>query len=314
MEDKKKWFNIYMERRGLYIRLSVIFSLFFFVPLLGFLYFGLKYDILGDQFIPVFILILLGASLAGHVMIRKTFDSIRNTSKQITDSLSRDLTGFNGPHVSGEMQGILQSFHAVESELRSSFKNVKRRTSQLSTLKELSDLCYVTFDSDDLFEITLERAMKLTNSDIGSVLILEGQKRDAFVIHATFGLGEFIKPGEKVDFATSIARFAVINKSPLLIDDIEKDSRFGRANRTHYATKAFLLMPLRGIRDVFGVLTLSRGTSDTPYTQDDVDVLAPFLSNAAFTYDNLNLMKLNREDRRQMATIAGICKTLGSSL
>ena len=314
MDDKKKRFDFFMDRRGLYFRLSVIFSLFFFAPLLGLLYFGFKYDMLGDQFIPVFILILLGSSLAGHVLIRKTFDSIRNTSKQITDSLARDLTGFNGPSVSDELQVILQSFHTVESELRSSFNKVERRTSQISTLKELSDLCYVTFDSDDLFAVTLERALKLTNSDIGSVLILEGQKRDAFVVHATFGLGELIKEGEWVDFATSIAKFAVINKSPLLIDDIEKDSRFGRANRPHYATKAFLCMPLRGIRDVFGVLTLSRGTSDTPYTQEDVDVLAPFLSNAAFTYDNLNLMKLNRENRQQLVTIAGICKTLGSSL
>jgi adenylate cyclase len=314
MGDKKKWFHFSVERRGLYFRLSVVFSLFFFVPLLGFLYFGFKYDILGDQFIPAFILMLLGSALAGHILIRKTFDSIRNTSKKISDSLARDLTGFNRPSVSDELQGILQSFHVVESELRSSFDNVARRTSQLSTLKELSDLCYVTFDSDDLFAITLERALKLTNSNIGSVLILEGQKRDAFVVHATFGLGELIKTGERVDFATSIAKFAVINKTPLLIDDIEKDSRFGRANRPHYATRAFLLMPLRGIHDIFGVLTLSRGISDTPYTQDDIDVLAPFLSNAAFAYDNLNLMKLNRENRRQLATTVGICKTLGSSL
>ena len=314
MGDKKKRFTFSIERRGLYFRLSVVFSLFFFVPLIGFLYFGFKYDLLGDQFIPVFILILLGSSLAGHILIRKTFDSIRNTSKKISDSMAHDLTGFNRPSVSDELQGILQSFHAVESELRSSFNNLERRTSQLSTMKELSDLCYVTFDSDDLFAITLERALKLTNSDIGTVLILDGQKRDAFVVQATFGLGELIKAGERVDFATSIAKFAVINKSPLLIDDIEKDSRFGRANRPHYATKAFLCMPLRGIRDVFGVLTLSRGTSDTPYTQEDVDVLAPFLSNAAFAYDNLNLIKLNRENLQQSIAIADICKTLGSSL
>src|SRR3989339_1230407 len=121
MDDKKKRFDFFMDRRGLYFRLSVIFSLFFFAPLLGLLYFGFKYDMLGDQFIPVFILILLGSSLAGHVLIRKTFDSIRNTSKQITDSLARDLTGFNGPSVSDELQVILQSFHTVESELRSSF-------------------------------------------------------------------------------------------------------------------------------------------------------------------------------------------------
>ena len=116
------------------------------------------------------------------------------------------------------MQGIVQSFHAVESELRSSINNQERRTSQLSTLKELSDLCYVTFDSDDLFAITLERALKLTNADIGSVMILEGKEREVFMVHATYGLGELVKKGDRVDFATSIAKFAVINKSPILIE------------------------------------------------------------------------------------------------
>jgi hypothetical protein len=126
-------------------------------------------------------------------------------------------------------------------------------------LKELSDLCYVTFDSDDLFAITMERAMKLAGADVGSVLILEGKKRETFVVHATYGLGELVKKGDRTDFATSVAKFAVINKSPLLIDDIEQDSRFGRGNRSHYGTKSFLCMPLKGINEVFGVLTLSQG-------------------------------------------------------
>ena len=232
----------------------------------------------------------------------------------MSDSLTQDFSGIARPSVSDELQGIVQSFHAVESELRSSINNQERRLSQLSTLKELSDLCYVTFDSDDLFAITLERALKLVSADIGSVMILEGEDREVFIVNATHGLGGLVKKGDRVDFGTSIAKFAVINKSPILVKDIEQDKRFGRANRSHYPTKAFLCMPLRGINDVFGVLTLSRKEAALPFTQEDVDVLMPFLSNAAFTYDNLNLIKLNREHRQQLLTITGICKTLGSSL
>ena len=208
-------------------------------------------------------------------MIRKTFDNIRNTSKMISDTLSRDFAGFTHPSVSDELQGIVQAFHSLRSELRSSITSKERRSSQLSTLKELSDLCYVTFDNDDLFAITLERALKLINADVGSVMILEGQGRDAFIVNATYGLGDLVKKGDRVDFGTSIAKFAVINKSPILIDDIEQDKRFGRGNRSHYSTKAFLCMPLKGSSDVFGVLTLSRKEMDTPFTQEDIDVLTP---------------------------------------
>ncbi|MEK7243177.1 MAG: GAF domain-containing protein [Thermodesulfobacteriota bacterium] len=314
MNLKKKMFDLSMESKGLYYRLSIIFALFFFVPLLGLLYFGLKYDLLQDHFIPVFILALLTSSLAGYVLIRKTFDGIRNTSKTISESLAKDIEGFKRPTAADELQEIVQSFRTVENELRNSFSNLEKRTSQLSTLKELSDLCYVTFDSEDLFAITLERALKLTNADVGSVLILEGKGRETFVIKATYGLGELVKIGDRVDFATSIAKFAVINKSPLLIADIETDNRFGRGNRPHYATKAFLCMPLKGIQEVFGVLTLSRRESDIPFTVEDTDVLTPLLSNAAFTYDNLSLMKRDRKNRQQLAIVTGICKTLGSSL
>lgn len=314
MNFKKKMFDLSMESQGLNYRLSIIFALFFFVPLLGLLYFGLKYDLLQDHFIPLFILALLASSLAGYVLIRQIFDGIRNTSKTISESLARNIGGFERTTTADELNGIVHSFQTIESKLRNSFSNLEKRTSQISMLKELSDLCYVTFDSEDLFAITLERALKLTNADVGSVLILEGNERKTFVIHATYGLGDLIKNGDRVDFASSIAKFAVINKSPLLIGDIETDNRFGRGNRSHYATKAFLCMPLKGIQEVFGVLTLSRRESDIPFTLEDTEILTPLLSNAAFTYDNLSLMKRDRQNRLQLATIIGICKILGSSL
>ena len=314
MNFKKMMFDFSMKSKGLYYRLSIIFALFFFVPLLGILYFGLKYNFLQDHVMPFFILALLTSSLAGYILIRQIFDRIRNTSKTISESLINDIEGFKRPTTPDELQGIVQSFRTVEHELRDSSSDLKKKTGQLSTLKELSDLCYVTLDNEDLFAITLERALKLTNADVGSVLILEGKERETFVIHATYGREDFVKIGDRIDFATSIAKFAVINKSPLLISDIEKDNRFGRANRPHYATKSFLCMPLKGIKEVFGVLSLSRRESDIPFTSEDTDILTPLLSNAAFTYDNLRLIKQDRQNRQQHATVIGICKILGSSL
>lgn len=314
MNLKQRMFDLSLESKGLYYRLSIIFAFFFFVPLLGLLYFGLQYDLIEDRFLPVFILALLISSLTGYVLIRRTFDNIRRTSENISETLTKDIAGYKRPTATDELQGIAQSFQTIQHELRNSSSDLEKRTSQLSTLKELSDLCYVTFDSEDLFAITLERALKLTNADVGSVLILEGKGRETFKVHATYGLGDLVKIGDRVDFATSIAKFAVINKSPLLVGDIEKDTRFGRGNRSHYANKAFLCMPLKGIQEVFGVLTLSRRVSDISFTTEDTDILTPLLSNAAFTYDNLSLMKQDRKNRQQLAAVTGISKTLGSSL
>lgn len=314
MDLRKKLASLSLESQGLNYRLSISFAFFFFMPLLGLLYFGLKYGWLEDRVLPWFILALLASSLAGYVLIRKTFDKIRGASQKISEAFSGELAVYREPEVVDELQGMVRAFQAVERELRTSFNNLDRRAAQLATLKELSDLCYVTFDSDDLFSITLERALKLTSADVGSILILEGPGRETFVVKGTYGLGDILRKGDRIDFATSIAKFAVINKSPLLIGDIENDNRFGRANRFQYATKSFLCMPLKGIHEVFGVLTLSRKGEDLPFTMEDADILAPLLSNAAFTYDNLNLIRENKETRRQLASLTAISRTLGSSL
>jgi len=108
------------------------------------------------------------------------------------------------------------------------------------------------------FYITLERALKLVNADIGSVLILERPHRKAFVVQTCIGLEGIIEKGDRIDFATSISKYAVINKSPLVVEDIEKDSRFGRKSHLHYGTKSFVCMPLKTINDIVGVLTISR--------------------------------------------------------
>ena len=52
MDLRKKMFDLSLESKGLYYRLSIIFSLFFFVPLLGLLYFGLQYNLLDDRSCP----------------------------------------------------------------------------------------------------------------------------------------------------------------------------------------------------------------------------------------------------------------------
>jgi len=312
----KKWFNIFSAGgSGLYYKLSVIFSLFFLVPVVGFLYFALKYEFLNDIYIPYFFIALLVFSLLGYVILRKFFDEIVSISGNISKTVADE---FSQPQMSttGELRRIVDSFQILEHERKTSLHHLEKKTSEISTLKELSDLCYMTFNPEDLLFITLERALKLINADIGSIMILEKPKRDAFIIDACIGLGDFVnvKKGDRISFEDSIAKYAVINKTPLLVEDIETDIRFGRKSRPHYATKSFICMPLKTINDVIGVLTISRGKSDVLFTQEDVNVLSPLLSNAAFTYDNLRLLKEYEKKSKQLQAMENISSAINSSL
>lgn len=310
----EKWFSkLSLKKKGLYYKLSVIFGLFFLVPIGGFLYFAVKYDILNDQYIPIYFITFLLFYLIGFIMLRKMFDEIVHMSRNISQTVTENLSLDHIPQAEDELKGILHSFQTLESELKESFRHVEKKTAEISTLKEMSDLCYMTFDKADLLYITLERALKLVGADIGSVMILEEPKRDTFVIEASIGLGDIVKKGDRVSFADSIAKHAIINKAPLLVEDIETDTRFGRPSKSQYSTKSFVCMPLKTMNDVIGVLTMSQRKTEKPFSQDDVDILIPLLSNAAFTYDNLRLLKESTDRAAQLKTMESLSSMINSS-
>ena len=300
--------------KDLYYKLSVAFALFFIVPVVGFLFFAVKYEILNDKYIPFFFLGLLIFFFFGFRLLRKLFDSIREISANINKSFKEGTVLQPLIASADELGNIVQSFRVLEDELKNKFLNLEKKKAELATLKEHSDLCYMTFNPDDLLYITLERALKLINGDIGSIMILTQPKRDAFIIEANIGLDDFGKKGTIIPFEGSLAKYAVINKSPFLVEDIETDNRFGRQSRVQYSTKSFICMPLKTSIDVIGVLTISRRKSEVIFSQADVDALTPLMSNAAFTYDNLRLLRAVENLRKGVRSMGMISKSINSSL
>ncbi|MBN2538932.1 MAG: GAF domain-containing protein [Deltaproteobacteria bacterium] len=294
--------------------MNIIFALFFLFPVGGFIFFGFKYDILKDKYVPLFFVFFLLFSLLGFTILRRIFDRIALISKDVSERIASEFFLDQPKKGQDEINNIVQTFSTLENQFGATFGQLQQKVSEISVIKELSDLCYVTFDPEEILYVTLERALKLANADIGSILILERPHRKTFVVKATIGLGEHVKLGDRIDFADSVAKYAVINKSPLIVEDIETDSRFGRQNRQQYGSKSFVCMPFKTIRDVVGVLTLSRKNNATPFTGEDVEILAPLLGNASFTYENLRLLQEKKESASHLSSMQRVVQVINSSL
>ncbi len=300
--------------KKLYYKLNVIFILLLLFPCSGFIYLGYKYNLLQNEYIKIFIAIGLFYILIGFTLLRKLFDSIIVFSKTISEKINQEIVTGAVDENQNELQQIVQSFNTIEHQFRLSSEQLARKASEVSILKELADICYVTLDPWEILYVTLERALLLARADIGSILILNKEEPKSFIVKATIGLGDHIKMDDKINFETSIAKYAVINKSPLVIENIEKERRFGRTNRLHYGTKSFVIMPIKTIKDVIGVLSISRKDDKAIFTEAEVEALTPLLSNAAFTYENLRLMKDIEQEEKHMAAVKRIFNTLNSSL
>jgi len=303
----------FFENRNLYYKLNIIFGLFFLFPIIGFIFFSIKYNMLEDEHLPFFFLGVLIFSFIGFNILKNLFDKIASISEKMSTNYMDELSLDETASGKDELHSIVNSFTAIEKQFSNTFSQLEKKATEISILKELSELCYVTFDPEEILHVTLERALVLTNSDLGSILTIENTDPRIFVVKATMGLGKFVKSGDQIDFETSIAKYAVINKSPLVVDDIEKDKRFGRANNAHYGTKSFVCMPIKSSKEIIGVLTISSRNENRVYTQSDIEVLTPLLSNAAFTYENLRLLKENERRAAYTQFIEKIFKLFNSS-
>lgn len=303
-----------LKDKNLYYKLTVIFGLFFPVPIAGFLIFGFKYiQVLKDQALPLFFIAALSVALWGHIILRNIFKKVIIISHDITKKIVQEIGESQIQPIQDELDNIIVSFDTIEKRFDLIKKRLGKRTSEISLLKELSDLCYVTFDAEEILYIMLERALKLVNADVGSVLLLEKPYRKSFIVQSTIGLGDLLSVGERIDFSTSIAKYAVINKSPVIVENIEKDNRFARTNRPTYATKSFICMPIKTMKDIIGVITVSRKDDNTLFSNDDVNILSPLVSTAAFTYENVRLTKQNEIESEYLKVTDKLLRDINSN-
>ena len=303
------WTNRYLPRlhrpTRLQRKLHLAFGFFFLCPVAGLIFFGVRYNLMSDEFVPYFFLGLLVFAWLGLAVLKKLFARIT----AISEGMARSLLTGTPPDadqlpdaIPDELRAIVDSFYSIRTRLDQTVHQLEKKSAGMSVLRDLSELCCVTLDPEEILYIALERALLLTGSDIGSVLSLErGGEPRAFTVKAAIGLAPRVNPGDRIDFDAGIAKYAVLTRSPLLVENIEQDKRFGRANLDHYGAKSFVCMPIKTSRDIIGVLTISSRDPQRVYSPDDVEALTPLIGNAAFTFESLRLLR----DHQRAATAMG---------
>ncbi|MBU4414421.1 MAG: hypothetical protein KJ976_04880, partial [Proteobacteria bacterium] len=104
------------KNKDLNYKLTMIFGFFVSFPILGFIFFGIKYNILDDEFVPLFFIGVLVFSLFGFMVFRSLFDEISNISKDISLKVIEKLTGKKLQTDTDELHNIALSFKAIENQ------------------------------------------------------------------------------------------------------------------------------------------------------------------------------------------------------
>lgn len=137
--------RLFLEDRGLYSWMNIIFALFFLFPVCGIIFFGIKYDIMTDKYVLIFFALFMLFSLIGFTLLRRIFDRVGMISKKVSERASSEFF-IDQPHKgTDEISNIVQTFGTLENQFGITFGQLQQKISEVAVFKELSDLCYVTF-------------------------------------------------------------------------------------------------------------------------------------------------------------------------
>jgi signal transduction histidine kinase len=181
---------------------------------------------------------------------------------------------------------------------------------KLGTLNELVELVARIPRVQDLLGLVLDRTMQTVRATIGSIMLVD-RERQTLRIAAARGLSDEVIANVEVGLGEGIAGRVAQLREPVLVEDVETDPRFAKANDPKYGGGSFICMPVRVGDRVIGVINLAkkeygaaRSPSAPPFTLTDLQFLNTLMTHIAYALDNRLLEEARESAKRLQEVVA----------
>ncbi len=183
------------------------------------------------------------------------------------------------------------------------FKELQQRVAQLTALGEVGQAISSTLELDKVLQTIVERAVKLTGLDNGSIYEYD-EKAEEFRLQAADSVADElletvrrapIKKGDGTVGGTAVTREPA--QVPDILDDSYQSSRKDVLVRAGY--RAILTVPLLHENRVIGALSVTRKMPGE-FAPEVVELLKTFATQSAMAIQNARLFREIEEKGRQL--------------
>jgi signal transduction histidine kinase len=180
----------------------------------------------------------------------------------------------------------------------------QRRATELATLNNAGQAITSTLDLDAVLKQALIEANAMIEAE-GTAILLYDPDHDDLVFASAASPGAEQMVGMRVPCEGSIAGWAVVNKQPLLVRDVQDDPRFfsGVDDTTGLTTRSLIAVPLIYLDRMVGVIEAANKARGS-FNQHDLELLSALASPTAIAIENARLFEQLRERREQLRQLA----------
>ena len=281
------------EKQTLWYKFVLLFALSALLPVLLFLFLLNEYGLIQEPKVVLILGMAMLVAILGFLFFLRVVKQLGALAQDFVRVEQGELEGLGireGAAELSEMARIADAFNSTLTQLKEHTRELENLVSKLSTLSELTELVSRIPDINEVLQIVLQRTMTAVNAKIGSIMILDDETQ-VLRIAAAVGLDESVIKDTTVPLGEGFAGKVAQTGEPMLVEDMEKDSRFHMINDPKYETSSFISMPLRTHLRILGVLNLSKKGDQKTFTESDMKFLTTLLGHIGFALENAKLLQ-----------------------
>ena len=174
---------------------------------------------------------------------------------------------------------------------------------RLSCLLEVARVINSSLELNEVLNHILSEASSILRAESGSIMLLDETARRLRVLAAQGPRARMIQ-GKHQNVGDGVAGWVAQHGEPVLLHGTASDPRFKRVCDRQDLRDA-ISVPLKAEETVIGVINLSNRLSETPFSQDDLDLLIALAHQAALAIRNARSFQEMRHQRRTVERLLG---------
>jgi len=192
------------------------------------------------------------------------------------------------------------------------------RVARLERIIEISRALNSTLNLGRLLEGILEAARELTQTEAGSIILVD-RKSGELRFEAATGSHSHEVRSMAVPIEGSIAGWVIRHGKPVVVHDAQRDPRFYRRidQEVGFQTRSLVAVPLSVKGKPIGVLEAVNKQGGVPFSDEDVEILSILADQAAVAIENALLFQqtdlvadLVHEMRTPLTSIIGYARMI----
>ncbi|MFP4466175.1 MAG: GAF domain-containing protein [Candidatus Goldiibacteriota bacterium] len=198
---------------------------------------------------------------------------------------------------------------------KDSREEVKRLETEVKILKQVTEITGEKIDIKRILDRFLAAVMDETGSEAGSFLMIDEVTDTLYFAAARGAAGKNVMKF-RLAMGEGIAGWVAQNGVPIITPDAGKDRRHSRkiSRATGYETRNMLCVPVKYEKEILGVIQLLNKKKNGVFTQEDVDIVQPFLVYIAVLIKNAALAIENRKRIQSLEHVMDLTKYVNSTL